>query len=117
MPFEMNTRGLIALLLQFVLPLVVGLLTKVSWPTRTKAILLLALTAVTQFVVQFQDYLSGPDGSRFDWQSIAYAILIGFVVSVATHFGLWKPTGATVVAQMSLVNDGHSGDYPASSRR
>lgn len=117
MPLEMNTRGLVALALQFLLPLLVGLLTKAGWPTRTKAILLLALTAVTQFLVQLQDSLSGADGSRFDWQSVAYAIMIGFVVSVASHFGLWKPTGATLVAQMTLVNDGHSGDYPAHSRR
>ena len=117
MPLDMNTRGLVALALQFLLPLVVGLLTKQSWRPGLKAVLLLALTAVTQFLVQLQDFLSGPDGSRFDWQSVAYAVLIGFVVSVATHFGLWKPTGAAATAQMSLVNDGHSDDYPARVRR
>jgi hypothetical protein len=116
MPFEMNSRGLVALALQFLLPLLVGLLTKQSWPSGTKAILLLLLTAVTQFLVQLQDFLAGPDGSRFDWQSIAYAVLIGFVVSVATHFGLWKPTGAAATAQMTLVNDGHSDDFPRSTR-
>ena len=117
MPFEMNTRGIVQLLLQFLLPLLVGLLTKQSWPSGTKAILLLALTAVSQFLVQVQDYLSGPDGSVFNWQSVLYATVIGFAISVATHFGLWKPTGASDTAQMTLVNDGHSDDYPASSRR
>lgn len=117
MPLEMNTRGIVALALQFLLPLLVGLLTKRSWPSSMKAILLLALTAVAQFLVQLQDFWAGPDGSRFDWQSVAYAVLLGFVVSVATHFGLWQPTGATRVAQMTLVNDGHSDDYPAPSRR
>jgi len=36
----------------------------------------------------------------------------GFVMSVAAHFGLWKPTGVSDTAQMMLVNDGHSDDYP-----
>lgn len=116
MPFEMNSRGIVQLVLQFLLPLLVGLLTKQSWPSSHKAILLLALTAVGQFLVQLQDSLGGGDGSRFDWQSVAYAIVIGFVISVASHFGLWKPTGASATAQMTLVNDGHSDDYPARRR-
>lgn len=116
--YEMNTRGVVALALQFLLPLLVGLLTKQSWPPALKAVLLLALTAVGQFLVALQDYLTTPgDATTFAWQALLYNMIIGFVVSVAVHFGLWKPTGVSATAQMSLVNDGHSDDYPARVRR
>lgn len=102
---DFSTRGLVALALQFLLPLLVGLVTKQSWPSGMKAILLIALTIATQFLVQLQDYLSGPTAEPFDWRSIAYASFVGFVISVAAHFGLWKPTGAAESAQESLVKD------------
>lgn len=103
---ELNTRGLVALALQFLLPLLVGLVTKQSWGSGPKAILLLALSGVTEFLVQLQDYVAGhAPGEVFSWQTVAYATLIGFIVSVASHYGLWKPTGAAEVAQASAVKD------------
>jgi hypothetical protein len=105
---EMNGRGLLALVIQFALPLLVGLLTKQSWPAGLKAVLLLLLTAVAQFCVQLQDHLSSPD-TAFDLRSILYATAIGFVVSVAVHFGLWRPTGAADAAGRTLVADSSSG--------
>lgn len=110
---DFSTRGLVALAIQFLLPLLVGLVTKQSWPSGMKAMLLMALTILSQFLVQLQDYLTGLHAEPFDWRSIAYASLIGFVVSVATHFGFWKPTGAADSAQQTLVTDGHSDDRPA----
>lgn len=103
---EMNTRGLIALAIQFLIPLLVGLVTKQSWSPALKAVLLLFFTAVTQFLVAWSD-----SDEAFRWQAVAYSIGIGFVISVASHFGLWKPTGATEATQSSLVAD------PPSARR
>jgi hypothetical protein len=108
-PFVPSTAALVSLLLSFVLPLVVGLVTKQSWPSGLKAVLLLLLQAVTQFLVAWQ----ADDSGGFDWKGWAYAVGIGFVMSVASHFGLWKPTGVAATAQMTLVNDGHSDDYPS----
>lgn len=102
-PFEMNTRGLVALALQFVLPLLVGLVTKRSWPDGWKATLLLALSAFTQFLVAFQDAITSAE--QFHWQVWVYNTVIGFVIAVAVHFGLWKPTGASDSAQDTLIND------------
>lgn len=110
---DFSTQGLVALAIQFGLPLLVGLVTKRSWPGGMKALILIALTIAAQFLVQLQDYLSGPNAEPFDWRSIAYASLVGFVVSVATHFGLWKPIGAAGAAQETLVTDDSSANRPA----
>jgi hypothetical protein len=109
-PFQPTLAALLGLLLSFVLPLVVGLVTKASWPAGLKAVLLLALQAIAQFVVAVA---AVPDGAHVDWKGWLYAVLIGFVMSVASHFGLWKPTGVADTAQRTLVNDGMSDDYPS----
>lgn len=112
-PFIPTLAALLSLLLSFVLPLVVGLVTKASWPSGWKAVLLLALQAVGQFLVGWQAI---PDGAPFDWKGWLYAVLVGFVMSVASHFGLWKPTGVAATAQRTLVNDGMSDDLPPGRR-
>jgi hypothetical protein len=101
-PFVPTTAALLSLLLSFVLPVVVGLVTKASWPAGLKAVLLLLLQAVGQFLVA---WAAIPDGVHFDWKGWLYAVLIGFVMSVASHFGLWKPTGVAAAAQETLVAD------------
>lgn len=102
MIFEMNTRGMVAFVLAFVLPLVVGLVTKQSWNPGAKAVLLLFLTAVVQFLVAWQDT---SDGETFRWQAVVWSIGLSFVMSVAVHFGLWKPTGATDAVADAGIKD------------
>jgi len=109
-PFVPTTAALLGLLLSFVLPLLVGLVTKASWPSSLKAVLLLALQAAGQFLVAVT---AVPDGSPVDWKGWLYAVLLGFMMSVASHFGLWKPTGLAATAQSTLVNDGMSDDLPS----
>lgn len=109
-PFVPTWAAFVGLLLSFALPLLVGLVTKASWPAGVKAVLLLAFQAVTQFLVAWQ---AVPPGTQVDWKGWLYAVLIGFVMSVAAHFGLWRPTGAADTAQRTLINDGTSGDIPA----
>lgn len=111
-PFAPTLAALIGLMISFVLPLLVGLVTKASWPAALKAVLLLALQAITQGIVAWQ-----AAGADVDWRGYVYAVLLGFVMSVAAHFGLWKPTGLADVAQMTLVNDGMSDDAPMRLRR
>jgi hypothetical protein len=103
MLFEMNTRGMVALAIQFLLPLLVGLVTKRSWPDGLKAVLLLALTALGQFLLAYQDSLGA--GEHFVWQSWLWSTVVGFAIAVAVHFGLWKPTGASATAQDAVIND------------
>jgi hypothetical protein len=101
--FTLNTAGLLALVIQFVLPLLVGLVTKRSMSPGIKAVLLLALTAVTQFVTAWLDAVTNT--AHFGWQPIVFNIVVGFVISVAAHFGLWAPTGTTDKVQDAGIKD------------
>lgn len=101
--YTLNTAGLIALLLQFALPVGIGLVTKASMPAGVKAVLLLFSSAVVQFVVAWLDSVTNTNA--FNWQAVAWSVMVGFVISVASHFGLWKPTGISAAATNSLVKD------------
>lgn len=97
--YAFNTATLVGLLVSFVLPLLVGLVTKASTSSAVKAVLLLLLTAVTNLLSQF---LATDNGPGFPWGTAILGTVIGFAMAVAAHFGLWKPTGATASAQATL---------------
>ena len=79
------------------LPILVGLVTKVTTSSSTKAVLLAALSAVSGFLTELVN--AGGFGGDFDWLSATLTAITTFVVGVALHFGLWKPTGVAVKAQ------------------
>lgn len=84
-----------------VLPLLVGLLTKASWNRNLKAVLLLLLAALGAGVT---DLITA--GSLDDWTTILQQTLINWLVAVATHYHLWKPTGvAASVAEIGVSDD------------
>jgi hypothetical protein len=89
--FPLTTAGMIALAVQFILPVLVGLVTNARVSAGVKAVLLLALTAVSQFLLGWK----GTDS----WRELLWNVAIGFTFSVAIHFGLWKPTGVAEKAQ------------------
>ena len=82
---------------QVVLPLLVGFVTKHSMPSGVKAVLLLLFTVVAQGIATALEATN--TGASFEWKAWLYNIFLGFVVSVAVHYGLWKPTGASDTAQ------------------
>jgi hypothetical protein len=86
------------LLLTFVLPVLVGLVTTRVTGEGTKAVILLALTAVESFVVE----LAAP-GPGWDAGDALVLTAVNFVIAVAAHFGLWKPTGVSRRAQDAFV--------------
>lgn len=93
----MNTTLLLTLLVQVILPLVVGLVTKKSTNANTKFIVLAVLTALNTGAL---GYLAGT--------SLADLLLtggIGLLTSVGTHYGFYKPLGAAEVVQNTLVKD------------
>lgn len=102
-PIVASWATLVSLLLSFALPLVVGLVTKASWSGGLKAVLLLALQAVGQLLIAWEAADSAHTG--FDWRGWLLAVGLGFVMSVASHFGLWKPIGVTASTQSALVAD------------
>lgn len=95
--------GVLAILIQVALPLLVGLVTKLSTSSSFKAVLLLALTAVTQVLTAW--YKATGAGEVFDWRTVLLNVVVWFGISVATHYGLWRPTGATAAAQNTMVTD------------
>lgn len=86
------------LLTAFVLPVLVGLVTTRVTHPGTKAVILLALSAADSFIVELA---AGTPG----WNATNALIItaVNFVVAVATHFGLWKPTGVARRAQDAFV--------------
>ncbi len=87
----------IGLLVSVVLPVLVGLVTKRVTHAGFKAVLLLALSTLNGFLVEFAN--PGPD---WDFSTAVILSLVAFAVGVLTHFGLWKPTGVSDRAQAAL---------------
>lgn len=99
MDYTPDLAGILALFIQVILPLLVGLVTRASTSASAKAVLLLGLTGATQFLTAWLDHADSPAGDPFNWRMVAWNVLIGFALSVVTHFGLWRPTGATAAVQ------------------
>jgi len=89
---EISTEQMVTLLVTVIAPLIVGLLTKASWSANLKAILLLGISAAIGVA---QGFLAAPAGTTWAWQVAVVNGVIAWVIAVATHYGLWKPTGIT----------------------
>lgn len=103
MTFTVDPALTIQLLVAFVLPLIVGFVTKRSMGSGTKAVILAGLTLVTSVLTELGRSIAG--GVVFDLGLALLAALPAFVVSVGAHHGLWKPTGATETVQSIGVSD------------
>jgi hypothetical protein len=75
----------------------VGLVTKHVTHAGVKAVLLLALSTLNGFLVEFAN--PGPD---YDFGTAVILSLVSFAVGVLSHFGLWKPAGVSDKAQSAL---------------
>lgn len=82
------------------LPILVGVVTKASTSGGVKAVLLLALSAVTSLV----SGLLAVDG-KTDIGPLVTTTVTTFVIAVAVHYGFWKPTTVTDSAQAFLIKD------------
>lgn len=92
---------MVSLLVAVGLPVVTALLSKPSWSSTTKGLVLLALAAVKTFAEAF--IVSG--GVHFDAIDSLWTVGINFVIAVAAYFGILR--GSTVIskAQGALVKD------------
>lgn len=76
-----------------VLPILVAILSSRLATGALKSVLLLALSAVTGYLIS---WLAAIDNAvPFDFSQASFTALLGFVVAVAAHFGFWKPAGVT----------------------
>ncbi|MFE1767309.1 hypothetical protein ACFW81_24205 [Streptomyces angustmyceticus] len=84
----------LGLAISVVLPVLVGLVTTRVTHPGTKAVLLLALTAVNGFLVELSQ---ADDTYRVGSALVLWGVSFG--TGVLAHFGLWKPTGVAGKAQ------------------
>lgn len=85
------------------LPIVVGLVTTHVTHSGIKGTVLALLSAVAGFLSEWVAALQAGEAFAIDQALLAW--LGTFVVAVATHFGLWKPTRVSEKAQRVLVTD------------
>lgn len=95
--FEPTLIQFLTLLVSFLLPVLVGLVTKTTTSPGAKAVLLAALSLVAGVVSQA--LAAANEGVQFDLFASIYSFAGVFIVAVATHFGVWKPTGVAEKAQ------------------
>ena len=99
--FTFDPATVVQLLIAFILPVLVGLVTTRVTSPAVKAWLLAGLSLVTSLLLELTRALTA--GTTYDVGVALIAALPAFVVSVATHYGLWRATGVTDWAQSKVV--------------
>ncbi len=96
---EFNIEPAIAInmLLTVIMPVIVGLVTTRTTSSAVKSWLLAGLTLLTSILTGMAD--SYATGLPFNLGMALIDAVPAFVVSVATYYGLWKPTGVAKQAQ------------------
>jgi hypothetical protein len=95
--FEVNWALIIQTLIATVLPLIVGLVTTRVTRGIVKALLLAGLSIISSGLTQLLAAITAEE--TFDLGTWLVAAVGTFAVAVATHYGLWKPTGTTEKVQ------------------
>lgn len=101
--FHLSVADVLGPAIGVLLPLLVAIVTKASADSGIKAILLAVLSLVASILTGINDALL--HHATYD---LGKAIVLGittFVVAVATHYGVWKPTGATAALQKVVIKD------------
>jgi len=88
---------LLTMLVATVLPLLVGLVTKVVTSPGKKAVLLALLSAVTGLGSEVLNALT--TGTSFNLFLGLILFITSFLIAVGLHYGFWKPTGTSAAAQ------------------
>lgn len=91
-----STVQVASVLIGTLLPILVGLVTSRVTSSRTKALLLAGLSALTGFLTEYVN------SDNFVWQQAFLTAVVTFVTAVAAHYGLWRPTGASAAAQRAF---------------
>lgn len=92
-----DTATVVQLLLTVVLPIAVGLVTTRTTSGAIKAWLLASFTLATSLLTELASALA--NNVPYDLGVALLAAIPAFAISVATYYGLWKPTGVGGAAQ------------------
>lgn len=96
----MNTdTQLITIASGVLVPIAVGLLAKLRAPGGLKAMMNAALSAIGSVLAQVIP-------ASFSWKPFFISWASVWVVSIATYYGLYKPTGIAPAVQNSTANVG-----------
>lgn len=95
--FAVDWPLIISTLISVVLPLLVGLVTKVTTASAVKALLLAGLAFLTSGLTELYVALTG--GEAFDVGTWLVGAIASFAVAVGSQFGFWRPVGATAAVQ------------------
>lgn len=101
--FDPSPIGLLSLAINFVLPLIVGLVTKQSWSKTVKGVVLLFVAFVKTVLVAWLVALNA--GQPFNLTMVLYTTLFNFAIAVAAYFGLLKDTPLANAAQRAGIKD------------
>jgi hypothetical protein len=88
---------LLTLIVGTVLPVLVALVTTRVTSSGKKAVLLAVLSAITGLLSELLNALQA--GVSYDLFAGLVTAVTVFIVAVALHFGLWKPTGVAAKVQ------------------
>lgn len=86
----------------FVIPLLVGLITKLRASSGLKASMNLALSVVGGAIVTVIE----ADGTIEDWKQFLTGIVMTWLISQTSYTGLWKPNGVSAKVQEATANTG-----------
>lgn len=100
MTFTLDPALIIQLLISTVLPLLVGLVTRVTTSGAVKAVALAALALATSLLTELGQAIAA--GVAYDIGRGLLLALPTFLIAVGMHFGLWKATGAAAAAQRRI---------------
>lgn len=95
--FTLDPALVVQLVLAVILPILVGLVTTRVTKGSIKAWLLAGLTLVSALLTQLGAAIAAH--TPFDVGLALISVIPAFAISVATYYGLWKPTGVGQAAQ------------------
>ena len=108
--FNLPPALILGLIVSTVLPILTGLVTTRVTHSGVKAVILAGLAAITGLGTELLNSIQA--GKTYDLGTGLILALTAFLVAVAMHFGLWKPTTVAEKAQSILVTaKGDDGNY------
>ena len=112
--FEVNWPLIIQTLIATVLPLIVGLITTKMTRSVIQAMLLALLSIISAGLTELLASILGSE--TFDLGTWLVGAIGTFAIAVATHYGLWRPSGASA-ALLAIGSKPEDSPPPAAAAR